>query len=354
MTWAFVVADTDGTELGDLYGTTRSLTVKLDAACEASVTIDGDSSPALDVAELATDLFAWRNGTRLFRGRIGRTSDQLGRDDYQLQVDAGCYRAVLGRRIIMSDLDFTAEDQFDAAWAIVAHIQSQSGGNYGITRGSTATSGTNRTLTIPAGKNAAEALDELAKLDGGFDWWIDPNMVFHVGHRGQVKDFVLDYGGTVSEVDRSIDPSRFANAIRATGDDSLTPETPVAGSFDPTGRFDLQQGFTDIGSQSALSSAASGLLAETNAIPASYTVTLELGKWNGPDDLWVGDTCGLSVKRGRLDIDVVARVHEIKVDVGDSGEETVTVTVDGPSIDTEFDERERRILRRLTRLERRA
>jgi hypothetical protein len=77
------------------------------------------------------------------------------------------------------------------------------------------------------------------------------------------------------------------------------------------------------------------LLAEKQLVRSSFTVTLRNGdsdliRWGGPTDIGLGDTCRMVVRSGRLDINRLVRVFEIRVGIGEDDNETVALTLDAP------------------------
>lgn len=363
--WQFLLADAAGANptLELTRALSRKLTVRLTGTSEASCTLDGTSEQAQAVNELATDLLVWRDGQPLHRGRIGATSDDLSADGHTVQLAAPDYRALLDRRMWLTDTTHTAEDPTAIAWAAIAYTQAQTGGNLGITDHSTPV-GTTVDYTAAAGETIRKTIDTLAQggeqdTGAGFDWDITPDLTFTTwGKRGVEQQFTLDWGGNVLAVKRSVDPSAYANAVRASGSSGLTAEYREAPDLAtrPEGRFDSQVGLPDITGQQLLSGAADRLLADllpdAETVNPSYTVTLRPDRWT-PDDLWVGDTTLLVIRSGRLDVVATCRVTELDCTVGDDGSETITVTLGVASPATRYLARFANVDRRLSTLERR-
>jgi hypothetical protein len=347
--WDLIALSPQGEALSDLIGaTSKKFTFRLNEPSSVEWAMAGDDPGAAVVDELTTDVEAWRNGVRLFRGRVGPSGDEVGPTDHRVAFSAADYRAMLDRRIIWADATYTGIDQSAIAWDLIADAQLI--GGMGITNASTAT-GVTRDRTYEAGKNLGEAIQQLSEVIGGFDWDISPEMGFRTWYprRGIEADFVAVWGDTVSQVSRQLDPSGYANAIRFSGADGVTPTTrQVADLYEPSGevnpiypgRFDAQEGDTDITTTAALGEKADAALAERGVIRPSYKVTLMPGVWDGPATFWLGDICRLIVRRGRLDVDTEARVHEITVTDDGNGGETVEVT---------FDRAPASVLKRITR-----
>jgi hypothetical protein len=161
---------------------------------------------------------------------------------------------------------------------------------------------------------------------------------------------VLDYGGRVLRVQRTVDTSKFATSVRYTGADGLAAETTELSSFGAAGRWEATVGDSTITDATTLMAAAQAELGRDAEVDPSYELTLKPGWWT-PDVFWLGDTCKLVVKHGRLNVNTTQRATQIQVTVGDDGGEVDVITV-GP-IFRDLNERVRYALQRISRLEQR-
>lgn len=336
--WDLIAILPTGEPIVDLRGaSSRRATFRLTEPSGIDWKMDGLDPAAAAVDELATDVLVYRNGEKLLRARAGATGDTLGNDAHDVDFTALDYRALIARRTVWpgSSAVFTATEQAAIAWELIADTQALTGGDAGVTRGFGRVTGISRDRTYEVGKKLGEALDQLARVDGGFDWEIDPELAFNVHYpaRGTFKDFVAHYGATVSAVKRQVDPSEYANAIRHSGaEGGPTPVTRTVADLATRreGRWEDQVGDTDVTVASTLAEKADWYLSERSVIRPSYTATLAPGVWAGPSTLWLGDTCRLVIRSGRLDVNTMARVFELSVTIGDDGGETVEVTFDRP------------------------
>jgi len=342
--WTFVAADTTGRELGELQGYSRSLSFPLDGPAEARFTIDGRQPTALLADELVSDLIVYRDELKIFRGRIGFSQDQLGPDAHTINFTAHDYRALLDRRILVEGdpYRFTQVDQSAIAWQLIAHSQSKVGGNLGITRGLGATTGRLRDRAYEFGKPIGEIIQELGEVIDGFDWEITPELVFNVYYpqRGNLMSAeMLDWGGTIAGVSRTVTTTEYANVVRVTGrSQGAAPEDPEEEPVElvgevrtaddigtvPQGRWEKQIG-SDVVTQFGLADRADyELMIQTRLMP-KYSLEYALGRWNGPQTLWLGDRPRVRVRSGRLDVSTRHRVQQIDIDVDDNDVETVRV-----------------------------
>lgn len=311
----------------------RTVTWRLDGPCTAQFTINGRSDEAAQIVELETDLTIFRDGHKMFRGRIGPSTDDIGPGSHVSQFTAIDYRGMLNyRKIGRYGASYTATPAGTIAADLVAASQALPGGNWGITAGVGAATGTVRDNTLDPGKPIDEAIAEMGRLDNGYEWDVDADLALNLWHptRGDNNGVVLDYGGLLNRVRRQLDPKDYANATLATGATGLTPATDETSDVatDPKGRLEVAVGYPSIINQPYLDAKAAWLLGQTSTLRAGWSVTFRPGRWGGRGHVWLGDTCTLVVPSGRLTGRVVpVRVAEISVQPGDDGTETVTAGV---------------------------
>lgn len=332
--WSFV-ADNAGTHQAMARAADRRLTVRLSAPSEASFTLAGTDEQAGAVTELVTDVLVLRDGVKLYRGRVGATSDALDASTHRVEVPTGDYRALLQRRNLYDDDQVVwSDDQSDIAWGLVQQTQARTGGALGITRGVGVVTGVVRDRTYEAGKPIGEAIQQLSEAPDGFDWDINADKELDIFYptRDNGHAVVLDYGGAIKAVKRNVDPSAYANALRMNGADTLLPEVREAVDLAsrPEGRWDGQYGVTTITEQGTLADRADWQLAVAQQVVPAYSVTFKGGRWGGRDHVWVGDTCRLVVQHGRLAVNTLLRVVELAITVPANGWEEVTATLGIP------------------------
>jgi len=335
-TWSLFTVTPNRTTIQALLTQARSRTLTFDLSQPhtLSFTIDGEHPEADLINELQTDIIVTRNNTKLFRGRVGSTSDDVDQNKHTVSFQAVSYKGLLGRRTLQTDKNTlaTAEDQAYIAWWMVNHTQTQSGGNLSITAPDTLTTGVLRGDLWEAGKYIANAIDDIGSRQYGFEWDIDADlrMQIYYPNRGAVSTYVAEYGGFVTSFQRTLDTSNYANFVRSFGtngglDISSTSSMPnIADLIE--GRWEYAEGGGDADSTAEVASRAAGLLGERGALTPTYTLTLKDGTWR-PEQFWLGDSINVVIKKGRLDVNSFYRVQRIQIDIGDSNEEHVTVTV---------------------------
>lgn len=362
--WTFAAGPWTGLPTTDLSeATSRTVTWRLQGNSEASLTMPGLSTQTATIQEMISDLWVMRNGLPLFRGRFGASSDSGDEDSLSVQFGCADYRELLHRRFLWEGdtLSYLSVDQAAIAWGILSATQGKAGGNLGIIQGLGSTTGVVRTRSdFQAGDSIGDRLDSLSQVLDGFDYDINPvpgstAMTFDLYYpsRGSALAVVLDYGGRVAKFSRTVDPSTFGNAVRATGVDTLTPVRVEAGgiSTDPAGRWDLQWSDQSITVAATLTAKANQALADGQYVQPAWTVTLPPNSWGGPDDFWLGDQITLVVNAGRLNVVESLRVYEIGLSLDQDGNETITATLGAPN--PSLKRAQRTVDRRLAALERR-
>ena len=309
-----------------------SISLRVDDACDAALTIAGRSMDAALVTELATDLLVYRGTQLMFRGRITTAEDQLDTERHSVAIKATDYRGLLDRRMVWDSdpVSFTQVPQAEIAWALINQSQSRPGGDLGITRGNIPQDRP-RDRLFEAGQVVGGLIDGLSELIDGFDWEVTPELAFNVWHpwRGTTKATVLDYGGTVATLDRRSASGDFANVVRAVGAEGTAPVTVVAdgASSDQRGLWETSVGDPDLLLQSTVADRAAGLLAERGTTRDVYTVELVpqcYGELVTPEP---GDSYTLVVRSGRLDIQTTVRVTEVAFDATEDGDEIVKLAL---------------------------
>ena len=327
-TWALAAGSWRSTAAHALTTATgRKLTFRLDAPCQLTFDLDGRGVDAAAIDVLETDVWVYLDGALLYRGRVVAAPDNLNGTEHSRSVTVTDYRGLLSRRYAMTALTYTNMRQSAIAAALIGHTQAQPGGNLGITSPNMPLD-TLRDRTYAVGDNIGDRLAELGRVEGGFDWWIDANRRFRMGEpRGLATSVVLDYGSTVTAVSREPDVGGFANTVLVTGAQDLVPAVRVGSGVmaDVRGRWEDTFSFPSVTEQATVNAKANRLLAEGSKPPVTYTLTLAPGAWPVAVNAGVGDSAIVNVQSGQLNEQNRARIEEVTVAIGDSGDETVTM-----------------------------
>lgn len=332
--WTWVLGDSapgdiELRELTGAYG--RTLTARLNGPWSAQFTIDGRSPEAKLVEALETDLHVYREGIKLFRGRITTESDTVDETKHTVTFSAIDYRGLLAvRRIGVGGRSFVSTDQADIAWQLIAESQALTNGDWGVTNGLGSSSGTLRDRTYDPLKPLLEAITELGNVEGGFEWEIDANLAFNRWYpeRGNlVPDVRLDYGGRVAGFSRTLQPGTFGNYALASGAESTSPVFALGATMatDGKGLWQVAESYPSITEQSTLQSKVNWLRDQASVLRPETVIRLKPGRWSGMTDIGLGDHMLMGLQSGRLSGGTIQRAVEITCVPGDSGGETVTI-----------------------------
>lgn len=385
-------------EQSDLTAATgKKVSIFLDQPHEISFSMNGEHPEAQLVEELMSDVVAsFDDGTgagqqKLVRARVGPTSDSGNETSVDCTFRALSYRDLLNRRILYTNKSYAAlySGGLEAiGWDLITAAMAPDGGNLGISRGTTggttASGSSNPSIDLEAGMVVGEQITKMFEETTGYDWDITADLVWqtYIRPRRAVPGpgtvlaptfagrFLLDYGGSVASYTRTVDPSDYANAVRVTGG---TPQSPPGGYVIPNqtaqaaaltesgsypngqlrqGRWERQYSDTDIFSSARALQRAQELVADSQVITPTYTLTLKPDMWHGPTDMWVGDEVPVVIQHGRLNVDTVGLVTSLQIEIGDNGDETVTVTVNGLDLKSSYYRKQKKLLADVARLER--
>lgn len=305
-----------------------AINLRLSDACDVSLSCSGRDIPEGLVVELVTDLWAWLGDDLMFRGRVTGVDDSVGEEGHRVAIRATDYRGLLDRRILLDGdtLKFTGVPQAEIAWSLIAAAQGHQAGSMGITRGIIPQTRP-RDRQYEAGQTVGELVDNLSDVLDGFDYEVDPLLRFNVYYPTRGKDVgaVLDYRGTVSDVDRKTSTADYANYIRHTGGGKTKPAKAytdtLADGTAPEGRWEAVVSDPDLKIQATVQDRANRVLNKRQKRPDRYDVTITPGQF-ALTGIEVGDWANLRIECDRLNVNERVRVNEVAFDVGDSGEYT--------------------------------
>ena len=376
----FAGTSSSGTILAELVDArSRRLDQAWSAPATLTFAVDGHSSAAALITELQTDIIAWRWDDQtgadipVFRGIVAQSQDELSEQTHTVTFTCHDYLAMLARRMFTgTGFGATQVDQDNIARNMITYagynIATSAGvslypGSYlplypyfvnpdGTSRAA-GSSNTPRDRTYPAQTLISDAFDQLSKVIGGFDYDVRPAQPSAFGddvlriwfpYQGVARsDVVLVYGSTVSSLTRSVDSGDYANFQRALGNNGSSD--PAAAqlyseavnadannvSVTPVGLWMAGDNQADVTIQSTLDQTAQGDLALSGVLVPTYTLGLRPGvyEWGAPN---MGDVVPLVIQSGRLNVNTSVRVVGITYDIGDDGQEDVTLTVGRPTV----------------------
>jgi hypothetical protein len=206
-------------------------------------------------------------------------------------------------------------------------------GDYGIDTSGVGTSGTTRTLAIPGATEPRMVYEEVKKLgalDGGFNWYVDPETrALVLGTRGSdlSAGVFLERGVQSPNVQFAIGPGVIASDLHATGTGDATVTTTkenvtLRETFGRAGAAVSIDGadtapLLDAAAQAEIDKRASGYFSPgPGLVPVAGA---------GVTDFGVGDTVTYSYDAG-LGLQTGAfRIRKREVEVSLTGDETMSV-----------------------------
>jgi hypothetical protein len=190
---------------------------------------------------------------------------------------------------------------------------------------------------VTPGTTVKEAIGVMA----GFGWQIFPNSTAGITVRaispwyyGLNNHFVLEYGGTVDQVTRTLDTASYANSSIYTGDMMLAPiqsDAPGIATM-PQGRIAGAGANPAIVDAAHLKAAAAADASISQNVVPTYECHLRQGVWISPSDAWLGDICRFYVWKNRIQVNDQYRITDIVVAIDDDSmdADSVTITVAKP------------------------
>lgn len=338
--------------------------------------MNGRDPDCAGILELQHEVMVWRwddftgADVCMFRGPITQSEDQLTEESHVVTFTALDYLAMLMRRIVIPLLGvtYTALDQDTIARRLVdsAQYQTPLTGSFTVSAllplwlmqvnpdGSTrAAAGPVRTRQYQGGAVIGELLDQLANVQGGFEYDVVPNprvtaarpegndgvRIFYPNQGIVRTDMMLMYGANVSTLTRALNSTDYTNYVRVMGNNASSDPNVAQQAADSFSNNDPQvgvwstgdNGSSDVNDTLTIQQHAAGFIAQQGTIIPAYTLGLrpERYRMGYPN---MGDTVTLRVQSGRLNVNTQVRVVGIDYDISDDGAEDVALTVGQPAV----------------------
>lgn len=348
MGWAWETTDRTGTTTGFVVPRRVVIDRRLNGATTVTVEADADQAQTLTMGSLVK---GWRTPSA-GGDRVLRVHDQVvqvestGAVDSieRVQVSATDAYGMSWNRLLLFGLDFTGNTAAVICDAFLDNDEPVRG-TLGLYIDPAATSGPPRDRHYDYGKSIGEAIQQLAEVDDGFYFRVDPyegtrdgialfsELVFLYPESGTDLDLTFDYGaggqGNLSGASVSTQPP--VNYVVAIGagevGSQLYSEQYDGASMDAYGVFQVNLSLTDVSDQATLDQhALDALRPEPRRIYACTPVRFGANLPVPWEDFDVGDTVVLRL-RGEapyLADTQRCRVTGFQVTVDDSGVEALT------------------------------
>jgi hypothetical protein len=351
----------------------RRLDKVINQPAQFTFVLDGHDPAAALITELTQDVRVLRWDDQhgadviMFRGIISQSQDAISEQTHTVTFTCKDYLAMMGRRIFPNNVTISATDQDDIVGTFVNSAVSPratdgtsfSPGGYlpislarinpdGSVRA--AKSGQVRDRTYTGGSPLDQLLNDLSAVINGFDYDISPAAnyqtvadqlrVFYPYQGVQRATPELVYGSSVTALTRSVNSADYANYARVVGSPNADGSQLVGEYWNadsnnitiyPIGLWQTPDSIPDATLQPTLLQKAQGDIAADGVLIPSYSLTLRPGvySWGNPN---MGDTLPLIIFSGRLQVNTLVRVMGISYDIGDDGQEDVSLTVGRPDV----------------------
>lgn len=247
---------------------------------------------------------------------------------------------VFRNRLVVSDLLYSTTEQLDIAWNLINHTQTQTGGNIGITRNSATGSGVTRTAVYCIENKVviAEAIEQFASADDGFDFEISPDKKFktYFPRRSNSSGVALSTATNIKDFSMVVDATDVVTEARATVDAKTCNPPTVITATDSTARsnYGLLQAAVEEQSDDVdlLQGLANEELRINKAPRLHMRVTLDSLNPSAPaaTALGIGDQITVSASRGFVNLtNKAARIVGMSVALGRNGREFIDLDLDG-------------------------
>lgn len=328
MGWNVVIADVGGFTRSFIEGIGFQHTRRLNGWSDVRFSLDTLDVRTVEVSVGERTVKAWRDGVLRFHGRIW---EPLQDTASLVQVEArDPFAGLMARRVRTETVDnFT--DAGLIGWNLINAQNAFTSTN--ISQGVIDTS-VSRSRTYEAGKTVGEAIVQLTEVEDGFFFTIDPDEsvpgvygLYRVKYPTSGSDrsasVRFEYGeGTQANIaDYAISTLLPVNRITATGQ-QLTSSAEDVASQNQYGMYEQEKAFSSVTLQATLDEHAA---AELRPAPIEvFSVTPNPESPLLYEDFDVGDLVGLTIRHGRINRTISARVTEATVNVDDNSDERLS------------------------------
>jgi hypothetical protein len=324
----------------------RQLSFKVDDSATFNFSLDGNDAALSYITELVTDIWVYRNGALLFRGRVGSSTDTIDgeADTYDVAFNVFDYREWLGRQMLQPSHVWSWKTKTQAQILqdlITFCINGQSGIHPAITLDVSKMPASTVNFDTTPGTSVKEVIGTMA----GFGWQVIPTSTLGLTLRAIPSfyyalnnKYVLQFGSTIRKLTRSFDTGGYANSTVYTGDMALAPVQSDATGIAtmPQGRIGETVSDPSIVDSTHLTHAAQVEAARAQAVVPSWACELTPGAWKDATDAWIGDICRFIVQKGRINVNDQYRITDINIAINDDNAaqpgDTVTATVVKPPL----------------------
>lgn len=245
------------------------------------------------------------------------------------------WSSMLYHRLIDVDKTYNDFEQFDLAWDLIDFTQAKTGGNIGITRGAQADTGVLRTIKYRYWERRVigEVIDELAAMNGGFDYEITPTKVFNMYYprKGSLLANTFELDVNVHNIYQLRNAREVASEVHGIGGgDEKATCIAVVSDATALATYKLRQSAHDFGDIKHYNT----MVRKTErylSLHKRSTIQPQLGLIVSPPAVGtfgVGDRAPVVANAGYFAINATYRIIAYEVHLDNTGVEVVTVHFD--------------------------
>lgn len=321
-------------------GVTYSQVLNGPGAFQATIGLRHRKATRANLDPGRTVIYVERDGVLLWGGILWAAS--VSADDGKISLNGQGFWSYFRRRVLRETKTYTGIDQLAIAQDLVSWAQSQDGGDINVAIGSE-TSGVlrDRTYNDWERKPIGEAVEQLAAVEGGFDFAIDVDYDSGGGitrtlrlsypRRGRDTSIVFELGTNLGAFTQQVDASVQANQIDVLGagdgssmliatvsDTSAIPQYPL---------LDDVLTYKDVTLIDTLEGHGNAALA-ARATPVETIPTIaQFGPDTGLGSYITGDEATVRGSAGFIDVEQRVRIIEISVKVDEQSSEETTIAL---------------------------
>jgi hypothetical protein len=285
-----------------------------------------------------TAIYVERNGVIMWGGILWTAKASVG--GASVEVGGEGFWSYFRRRLVRTTKVYAGQDQCFIARDLVNYAQAQAGGDMGVAVGAE-TSGVlrDRTYYHYERKKIGEAVEQLAAVQGGFDFNVDVAWVGGVitktlrvqyPRRGRATAIVFELGSNIEDLDQEIDATRQANIIdglgAGEGDATLITTVSDLSVAPPYPLLEDVVTYKDVSVSATLQAASMAeLVARSTPVERLPSLTARAGPDTDLGSFITGDTVTARGADGFLSVDQLMRITNYEVSVNQNGREAVAV-----------------------------
>lgn len=335
MSYRIVSTTKDGTEIGEFINFTKlSFSKRLNnyGTCTFEVPL---SEPHLDslISLRNYEVKIYRNNTLVWAGEQTHITAKIDKNSIEpMTVTCQTYLEMLNNRFTDQTVTYSSTDAGAIAWDLIDDSQNLTDGDFGITQGTINTT-VNRDRTYN-NQNIMDAIINLSKVAGGFDFEITDEKVFNVYSRMGIdrsETTIFEYTTNIDNIQIELDFTNPVNQGIALGqgfEGSQLIQTYTDTSARST--YKLRQGKTEdpsvsVGATLTTNATALVRVRKQSVLNLSFNQIQDTRPFFGT--LMLGDLVRIIVNRSIFNIDNIYRIYAFSVKVDNKGSETIQYLV---------------------------